>query len=366
MALKYIKIKNFKSIVEAEIRFNSKFAVFAGANGSGKSNFFESLEFLRDIIRNGAKEALKFHNGYENVHSHKLRNTNAKKFYIKMEVELAQNHFIYELELKDLDKVPALFETLIKNGTELAKKSVQGNIFLHSTKQELDYSINESILKLVSKDARELLEFLMSIERYQIDPVKAREADDNYASDTLLRDASNISTVLTNLEKEPLIVEEMIETMQMIVPGLESFVTEKEKLNNKSVLLFKENSVKRRFPAGLISDGTIYALAMLTIIYSNQKGIVLIEEPERGLNPKAITELMEFFREKSKNFNIFINTHSESVVRAATADELFIVDKCDGKTILKNVIHEFPEYDYTSMELDKMWMSNLFNGGLPW
>ncbi len=366
MSIKLLHVKNFKSIVDIKIEDISNFSVFAGSNGSGKSNLFEALEFIRDVIRNGAKEAIKNHGGYENIHSHKLRDSNAKKFYTKLEVDINSDFFTYELEIKELNKTPSIFETITKNGNELAKKSSLQNIFINGNKQDIDYSENETILKLISKDAKVLLEYLISIERYQIDPVKAREADDFSTSDVLYKDASNISTVLNRLEKDSITSEEIIETMQMIVPGLEKVFIEKEKLNNKSVLVFKEDSVKKRFPAGLISDGTIYALAMLTIIYSNKQGIVLIEEPERGLNPKAITELVEFFREKSKNFNIFINTHSESIVRVTKPDELFLVDKKEGKTIIKNAKQSFPNYDYSKMDMDKMWMCNMFDGGLPW
>jgi len=366
MSIKSLHIKNFKSLVDININDIAAFSVFAGSNGSGKSNLFEALEFIRDIIRNGANEAIKKHNGYENIHSHKLKASNAKKFYAKLNIVLGDDLYTYELEVKNLDKKPSIFETIIKNEKEIAKKSIQNNIIINDIKQEIEYSENETILKLISKEAKDLLEFLKSIERYQIDPLKAREADDFSASDVLDAYASNISTVLGNLEKNEEIIEDIMEAMQMIVPGLENVSIEKERLNNKSVLVFKEENIRKRFPAGLISDGTIYALAMLTMIYSNKKGIVLIEEPERGLNPKAISELVELFRDKSKKVNIFINTHSESIVRVTKPNELFLVDKKDGRTEIKNVQHSFPDYDYTKMDVDKMWMSNMFDGGLPW
>lgn len=366
MSIKSIQIKNFKSIVDITIDDISTFSVFAGSNGSGKSNLFEALEFIRDVVRNGANEAIKKHNGYENIHSHKLKASNAKKFYAKLTLEINGDCYIYELEIKNLDKKPSIFETVTKNSIDIAKKNHMSNITINDTKQDIEYSENETILKLISKEAKDLLEFLKSIERYQIDPVKAREADDFTASEILDPFASNISTVLTNLEKNSVVIEEIMEAMQMIVPGLEKVSIEKERLNNKSVLVFKEENIRKRFPAGLISDGTIYALAMLTIIYSNKKGIVLIEEPERGLNPKAIAELVELFRDKSSDVNIFINTHSESIVRVTEPEELFLVDKKDGRTEIKNAKKSFPNYDYSKMDVDKMWMSNMFDGGLPW
>jgi predicted ATPase len=366
MSIKSLHIKNFKSIVDIQIEDISNFSVFAGANGCGKSNFFEALEFVRDVIKNGAIDAIKKHNGYENIHSHKLRDKNAKRFYAKFEILIASNSYNYELEIRDLNKEPILIETVLKNKTEIAKKTSHQNLFVNGTKVEIEYSNNETILKLISKEAKELLNYLSSIERYQIDPNKAREADEYFASDVLDTNASNLTTVLSKLEKDNVSTEEIIETMGMIVPGLEKIKIEKEHLSNKTIVTFKEEAISRKFPAGLVSDGTIYALAMLVIIYSNKNGIILIEEPERGLNPKAIAELVEFFRERSQLFNIFVNTHSESIVRVTKPEELFLVDKLDGKTKIRNVKKSFPNYDYTKMDVDRMWMSNMFNGGLPW
>jgi len=366
MRIKYLEIKNFKGIVNAKLENITNFAVFAGANGSGKSNFFESLEFVRDIITNGAKEAIKKHGGYEHIHSHKLRDKNAKKFYFKIKLLLDNVLFEYELEIKNLNKTPSLIEIIKKNNYEVAKKTTQQNIFINGKKIDIGYSDNETILKLISNECNKLFDFLSSIKRYQVDPNKAREADDYFANDILDSNATNLTTVLSNLQKNTEITEEIMEAMSMVVPGLEKIKTEKEKLSNKTIVTFKEKNIRKNFPAGLVSDGTIYALAMLVIIYSNQNGIILIEEPERGLNPKAISEIIELFREKSNNFNIFINTHNESVVRVTKPEELFLVNKKDGKTIIENVKNKYPDYEYDKFNLDEMWISNMFGGGLPW
>ena len=365
MSLQSLYIKNFKSIVETRIDDMPNFAVFAGTNGSGKSNLFEALEFIRDVVRSGVKYATKKHNGYENIHSHKLKGDNAKKFTAIMEFFINNQSYKYEIEIKQWNKDPILYETIVKNGEELAKR-VSKKLIISNKEQEISYSNDATILKLVSDEAQDLLEFISAIERYQIDPNRAREADDYFENDTLDSYASNLTTVLSRIEKNTLIREDIEELMQMIVPGLEKIKIEKERLNNKTVVTFKEAGTRKRFPAGLISDGTIYALAMLVIIYSNNKGIIMIEEPERGLNPKAISEVVNIFRERSELFNIFINTHSESIVRVSKPEELFIVNKIEGKTIVKNVKKSYPNYDYSKMNMDKMWMSNLFNGGLPW
>jgi predicted ATPase len=365
MKIKQIHITNFKSIVDVRLDNLADFSVFAGANGSGKSNFFEALEFVRDVVRNGAKQAIYKHGGYESIHSRKLRYSSAQRFYATFKLTLSDN-FIYQLEIRDMHKTPFLLETISKNGEEIASRKNRTKIEIKGDLLDLDYSDDETLLKLVSKDAQELLEFLSAIERYQVDPNQAREPDDYAASDLLEPRASNLITVLARLEKDKAIAEAIVDAMSMIVPGFESFKLEKERLSSKTLMTFKETGLNKRFPAGLVSDGTIYALAMLVIIYSNHKGIVLIEEPERGLNPKAIAELIEYFRDRSTDCNIFINTHSESVVAETRPEELLIVDKIEGQSEISRVIDKFPDYDYKSMGLQQMWLSNLFAGGLPW
>jgi len=365
MNLKSLRIKNFKSIVDVQIEDIANFSVFAGANGSGKSNIFEALEFIKDVIKYGAKDAIRKHGGYDSIHSYKLKAPKTKVFGAYLIININKNYYKYKLIIKDLDRNPFIYESITKNSKEIAKRTNR-SLFIFGEKQELNYSSNESILKLIAIEGKELFDYLTSIVRYQIDPIKAKEADDFDANDILNSDASNISTVLNTLEKENDTRDEIMETMAMIVPNLDKIVVEKERLNNKSLLMFKEKNSRKKFPARLISDGTIYALAMLAIIYSNKKGLVLIEEPERGLNPQAIIELIEIFRDKSRDLNIFINTHSESIVRVLEPKELFLVDKKEGKTEIKNIQKTFPNYDYSTISIDKMWMSNMFDGGLPW
>ncbi|MGS0024044.1 AAA family ATPase, partial [Escherichia coli] len=88
-----------------------------------------------------------------------------------------------------------------------------------------------------------------------------------------------------------------------------------------------------------ISDGTIFTLCIMTAILSRaqQTGITIIEEPERGIHPKAIGELVQLMRENtSLNHPIVITTHSESIVRNLEPDELWFVSKKEGKTQLKH------------------------------
>ncbi len=64
MAIKNIKIANFKSFKNLEVEFG-RFNVLIGGNASGKSNFVQIFKFLRDIIDYGLDNAISMQGGIE-------------------------------------------------------------------------------------------------------------------------------------------------------------------------------------------------------------------------------------------------------------------------------------------------------------
>ncbi|KPA97975.1 putative ATPase [Pseudomonas asplenii] len=116
-----------------------------------------------------------------------------------------------------------------------------------------------------------------------------------------------------------------------------------------------------------MSDGTIYVLCILTAVLSrtSKTGITIIEEPERGIRPKAIGELVQLMRDSaSVKHPIFLTTHSESIVRSLETTELYFVSKQDGKT--RSQAASNAGVKKAQIPLDTAWLTNLFDGGLPW
>ena len=363
--LNLIRIKNFKSIVDISLKDISNFSIFAGANGAGKSNIFEAIEFFKTVLEIGAVSAIKKFGGFDNIRSKKIIKDNARKFLFEIDIELSKRYY-YKMELMSIDREPYLKEVFKIDNKEFIKREKE-KIKVKDNDLNINFYKEHTALRVAANITDEFYYFIIASKRYTIDPNLAREPDD-ITSDTVLdKYASNITTVLSNIQKNNKNdVEEIIETMQLLVPGLENISIKKEKLINKIVSTFKEENYKSYFPARLVSDGTIYALSILAIVYSNTAGIIMIEEPERGLHPKAIGELVDFFREKAEYFPIFINTHSEAIVKRIKPKELFIVNKVDGKTTIFNVFQKFPNLDYSKMNLNEMWLSGMFGEGLPW
>ena len=66
MQIKKIKVSNFKSFDEVEIELG-RFNVLIGANASGKSNFINILQFLKDIAEYGLDNAISMQGGVDYI-----------------------------------------------------------------------------------------------------------------------------------------------------------------------------------------------------------------------------------------------------------------------------------------------------------
>ncbi|ENU1226815.1 AAA family ATPase [Providencia rettgeri] len=371
MNIQKLEIKGFKSIAHVSLVNISPFLVFAGANGAGKSNLVDALVFLGAVVQRGALQAIREFGGFSQIHCFKFRKEQRTTMSFALSIDIAGQLFDYSLKIRELDKAPELQESLKINQASIIDRKAVGETLISLTEgaplQKLpDYPKEMSALMLLGKNP--LYGFLTNIRVFRIDPFAAKEPDTSTADASILdAQGKNIATMLSVLEKDEDFREQIIEWIELIVPGMEAVATEKQRLDSSTVITFKEEGTRARFPAKLISDGTIYALCILTAILSRSKssGITIIEEPERGIHPKAISELVSLMRDNaSTEHPVFITTHSESVVRNLETNELYFASKVDGKTQLQGALDS--GVDKTKIPLDTAWLTNLFDGGLPW
>lgn len=371
MNIQYLEIKGFKSVAELQLRNVSPFIVLAGANGAGKSNIADGMAFLGAIVKRGALQAIREFGGFQQIHCFKYRKEQRTSISFLIKIDFDGVVYEYSLKLKGIDKHPEVVESMKVDGQLVIDRKNTADTKIALTDSSLlqslpDYPKDMTALMLFSQNP--LCKFLTNIRVFRIDPLAAKDPDNSTADATALdAHGRNVATMLSVLEKDDFFRNSVLEWIELIVPGMESVSTEKQRLDSSTVITFKEEGTKARFPARLISDGTIYALCILTAVLSRSKssGFTIIEEPERGIHPKAIGELVQLMRENATvEHPILITTHSESVVRNLETSELWLVSKEDGKTQLKSAADA--GVDKKNIPLDTAWLTNLFDGGLPW
>lgn len=371
MDIKKIEIRGFKSIAYLNLENVSPFLVFAGSNGAGKSNLTDALSFICAVVKKGALQAVREFGGFNQIHCFKFRKEQRTTISFAIVIDINGFSFDYSLKIRNLNRNPDIAENLkVGNQVVIDRKINSETKIALSGEGELqslpDYPKDMTSLMLLGH--LPLYRFLTNIQVFRIDPLSAKEPDSSTADASALDShGKNVATMLSLLEKDSTFRDQVLEWIELIVPGMENVATERQKLDSSTVITFKEVGTKARFPAKLISDGTIYALCILTAVLSRSKelGITIIEEPERGIHPKAIGELVTLIRENANlEHPIFLTTHSESVVRNLETKELCFVSKCEGKTQIQKA--DFASVDKNEIPLDTAWLTNMFDGGLPW
>lgn len=347
MDIKKLHIKNFKSLVAVEIIEPNPFTVFVGPNGSGKSNIFEAIEFGNFCYRFSSNDATSVF-GTHNIIPKKI------KTIINQVSDFQEN---------------ILMDTGLETATYPVKITI--NIILDNLSQfpivvGFDEKFNSKILRITHEidDPFEYMQYISNFSRIFIGNSKLRRL--NIFDDRKLNvDASNLENVLDRLLKSEMVKTELEEYLQLLIPELEKIEIKASSLSNTKELLIYEKNQDEPFGENLISDGTYNTLSLLTaVLQSDEPQFLCIEEPENGLHPFAIKQLVAFFRQQcqEKGHYIWLNTHSQTLVSELKPEEIITVNKVDGATTIKQHKGE----DIYNLTMDEAWLSNALGGGVPW
>lgn len=345
MKLKEIAINNYKSLVNFSLKEPNPFLVFAGPNGSGKSNFFEALEFTSYASSFQLHYLEEVFGGLEKILNYKNINEDIKRYSI----ELFFEEFTNKISYQNINSSVA---------TKRYNDIYQGDLKLVNDKEieEIIYSAKETEIRT---------QFFKKFTRLFINKSSINRI--NFSSENLIApDASNVAAVLKNLLLDDETRDEIIDWIQLFVPGFDNIEVHSDNIGGTDSLLIYEKGTNKPFTKNLISDGTYNILCLLTAVYQfKEPQFLCIEEPENGLNPYIIRVLVDFFRKQcaDKGHYIWLNTHSQTLVKELIPGELVLMDKIDGIT---KCIQQKDNLDLQGLSMDDAWLSNSLGGGLPW
>lgn len=112
-------------------------------------------------------------------------------------------------------------------------------------------------------------------------------------------------------------------------------------------------------PAELMSEGLLYYLAFAVLPYIDPTPMLLVEEPENGLHPARIAEIMRVLRAISEKTQVIIATHSPLVVNELKPDEVTVVTRSRETGTKATLIKDTPNFEERSKvyALGELWLS---------
>lgn len=329
--LKRVSIQNFKSLKEVTLDLQ-KVNLLIGPNNSGKTNFLKALEFA------GANR------GEINYSPPQL--AFAKRAINEINVKL-----LWPTDNEQFDY--RVYKTYYDGGT-LDRMRGYYNV------SEPDSVFPERV------SIPELSHLSLEVVKiYKPDPNKLTQPGPVGTGEEIVNaDASNLVGFLDRMlgNKYRKIVFNRIETdLHTCVPEFDEVTLDDAQPTKELKELYPRNSFKRlgltnsnqgiTYWADELSEGTLYFLALLCIINQpNPPKLLLLEEPEKGIHPRRIHEVIQFILRlvEEKDIQVIMTTHSPVVLDmfAEMPESVFIFDKDDeGATKVKNLQRDVIEPD---------------------
>lgn len=333
-----------------------------GPNGSGKSNFIGVFSFLHAVREGRLQDYVVKAGGADKVLHFGAKVT--KQLHIHISFLDETNQYEINLEPTSMDElVPQSEWTYYWNKSKFSGPMNEG---LPRVGKEAGISAQE-----YTKIARYVRDHLDRWRLYHFhdtsstSPMKmTADVNDNRY---LRSDGSNLAAFLYYLrEKQDNSYSLIRRTVQRVAPFFDDFQLAPQKLNPEKIRLeWKHKGSDAYFDASALSDGTLRFIALATLFLqptSYQPSVILVDEPELGLHPYAITLLASLIKQASVNIQVIISTQSPFLLDHFQPEDVLVADRVEGGTQMTRLDPAKLETWLQDYSLGQLWEKNELGG----
>lgn len=188
------------------------------------------------------------------------------------------------------------------------------------------------------------------------------DVSDNYR---LRSHGGNLAAVLLRLERIDFTRFDLIcRHIARVLPVFDRFILEES--YDKVSLRWKAKGTDKTFGAHLTSDGSLRFFSLVTLLNLPSEmlpNVVLLDEPELGLHPAAVSLVGAMIQNLAKERQVIVATQSPLLVDAVELDQIVVLDLVDGATTLRQLdpdgYRTWLDEGYAPGEL---WLKNVIGG----
>jgi predicted ATPase len=355
-----ITVKGFKSIASIEDLKLRAINVVIGPNGSGKSNFVEVFGFLHAIGEGHLQDYVMKAGGADKLLYFGAKVTD--RIEIRISFEAGAKQYEIGLEATDDDTLfPRSEAVAVGNGEESRERVVAR----HAAGEA---GISSARLTGIASFVRAHLgrwHLYHFHDTSATSPMKrAADIDDNYY---LRPDGANLSALLHLLErKHPRQYSLIRRTVGLVAPFFDDFVLQPQKLNKEKIRLqWRHRGSDAYFGPSSLSDGTLRFIALATLLLLPEEhlpSVILLDEPELGLHPFAITMLASLIKQASHRAQVILATQSPILLDHFEPEDVLVAERADGGTQLRRLEARPLARWLKDYSLGQLWEKNELGG----
>ena len=371
LKLKNINLKGFKSInAQGQDIPIGSITILLGANGAGKSNlisFFQMLNHMTTgtlqnyIGKSGSASSLLFFGPKQTTRiSAELTFTDSKSEdkYIFSLAHAAGDTLIFTEEMlfwKDHDN-PKPFEIPLNPGLK------ESGLFEQSKKR--DARLEKIIFNLLKN---------CQVFQFHDTSKEAKIRNNGYINDAdfLRSNGGNLAAFLYAIKNQKdgdNYYNRIVRYIKLSMPQFNDFMLSPSAQNSNYIMLnWIENDSEYLFGPHQISDGSLRFMALTTLLLQPSKSlpsVIILDEPELGLHPSAISLLAGMVKTASQNCQIILATQSTRLIDEFEANDIVVVErnekeKCSSfKKLNQEALGDWLE----RYSMSELWEKNIIGG----
>jgi predicted ATPase len=360
-AIDRITLKGFKSIESLDSFEVRKLNVLIGANGAGKSNFVEFFRMLRAIADEAFQKYVLEAGGGDGFLFLGPKVTKQ----ITYRVEFGLNAFEQVLQPSASGSLLIASETTRYTSTSNTYPATQESI-LKSIKDQRSSShpgypgVGHYIYNSVSS---------WTVYHFHdtspLAPMRRDQAVQDWGR--FRADASNIAAFLLNLrDDEPESYRLIRDTVRLIAPFFDDFLLRPQKkgTNEQVRLEWQQKGSDFPFQPTQLSDGTIRFICLATaLLQPTPPATIVIDEPELGLHPYAISMLADLINSASERTQLIVSTQSPTLLDYFDAEEIVVVSRQKSRSSFERLDPDQLAEWLKDYSVGELWQKNVVRAG---
>lgn len=369
--LKTIVLENFKSHQDTTIELDdSRLHAIVGKNSSGKTSILQALYYVSQLYENSISEVFKDQSSPEF-----LITSGHGQMIVMISIINLENLDEWELGCCIFTEDPNLL-LITHNGNE--------HNYLQFVNEDSP-NFHHALLKIDSEMLHQ--PFLPEIQHLAYLKLSTQKLSQAAYSEEIIPnigyDGSNLAPTLDYIRNEhPEYFKQIEEMLKQVVPNVEKIhikrakvivnrqrsievngqfipYEEKQEFAGQEVVL--DMKTGERIPAHAISEGTMLTLGLLTVLMNpNQPNLVLLDDIEQGLHPKAQRKLIQVFKqiiEKNPNLQVIFTTHSPYIIDELQPSQVHVLGNDSSGFTLTQRLDEHPDIEWAieTLKTGEFW-----------
>ncbi len=353
-----LSVRGFKSIRALEDFEPKNLNVLIGPNGAGKSNFISLFHMLAHIVEERLQSFVTSQDGPDTLLFGGRKQTK------RIDVNLKFGRNAYQFSLVPAGKNLAFDQELTH--------------FFGDWKDSIHYlgmgHMESNLKNAIEKKKDSFAPYVRSamkewrVYHFHDTSVEARVRQASAVRDnlSLKPDAGNLAAFLRRLrELSPDNYRHIVETVRFAAPFFGDFVYREDESENIELEWFETNDPDTVRGPRQLSDGTLRFICLATLLLQpvhRQPDLILIDEPELGLHPYAITLLAGMLQQVSDSKQIIVSTQSADLISQIDPEDVVVVDRKDGASTFTRLNEEDLKDWLEDYGLGDLWKMNIFGG----